>query len=155
MSSVQSREISPEINKFKPGLIYDADGIALLGKYTDELSAHRAKKHWVDVLNSYFLLEKDRDYELWVTTSLQESYFVLNCSFISACGRYTFWRLINHQAPEAERKLGSSFDSATIRRMNSEDEEDGGTWVFSALDQQIDESQHSITLLEKIKKLFQ
>ncbi|MCB0360906.1 MAG: hypothetical protein KDD44_14760, partial [Bdellovibrionales bacterium] len=27
------------------------------------------------------------------------------CFFISACGRYAFWRLINDQAPEAEDKL--------------------------------------------------
>ena len=60
---------------------------------------------WQAILASHFLLEPDRDYELRTHCSLDDEQFVLSCSFLSACGRYAFWRLVNRQAPEAEQKL--------------------------------------------------
>lgn len=91
----------------KSGLIFDAEGVTLIARCNDELSAYRAKKNWVLVLKSYFLLELERDYELSVLASPEHGYFTVSCFFISACGRYAFWRLINDQAPEAELKLGA------------------------------------------------
>lgn len=152
MSVQQSKSINPEICKFKSGLIYDAEGITLLGKYSDELAAHRAKKLWVGVLGSHFLLEKERDYNLGVTSSLEENYFVLSCSFTSACGRYAFWRLINHQAPEAQRKLGASFSNQLAGKSPDEDKD---TWIPSALEQQLEANAQTSSLLERLRRLFQ
>lgn len=89
----------------KPGLIFDADTVTLIGKFTDEFSAHRGRKQWGEVLAHYFLLERSRDYDVEVGAIEGTDYFFLRCTFSSACGRYAFWRLVNHQALEAEEKL--------------------------------------------------
>lgn len=96
------------------GLLFDAEGITLISRFSDELSAYRARRQWVDILGSYFLLEKGRDFEMSVLANPESEYFVLNCFFTSACGRYAFWRLINEQAPEAESKL--SAHSGSLKR---------------------------------------
>ena len=101
-----SFEATSEKISSKPGLVFDADTITLAGKFTDEISAYRAKKRWIETFNNHFLLEGARDYEMSVKP-LGEL-FVLSCIFHSACGRYAFWRLVNHQAPDAEAKLYSS-----------------------------------------------
>ena len=89
-------------------IMYDVDGVALHGKFDNELAAYRARTEWEDVLKNYFLLEQERDYQLEIAGSLERHLFVLTCNFCSACGRYAFWRLIHHQAPEAEQDLLSS-----------------------------------------------
>jgi hypothetical protein len=89
----------------KPGLIFDADTVTLLGKFTDEFSAYRGRKQWMEVFAHYFLLERTRDYDTEVGAIEGTDYFFLRCTFSSACGRYAFWRLVNHQALEAEEKL--------------------------------------------------
>ncbi len=148
-----------DISKQRQGLIYDADGVTLLGKYDDELSAYRAKKQWAEVLGSYFLLEDERDYDMWVTSNLEEGRFVVSCCFVSACGRYAFWRLINHQAPEAEARLGGGNNDSVAKKylksMRHEEQEDQSTWVFNALDKQIDETEYTSGLIDRIMKLFQ
>ena len=101
-------------HRVSDGLLFDAEGITLISRFTDELSAYRARRQWVDILGSYFLLEKARDFEMSVLCNPENDYFVLNCFFTSACGRYAFWRLINEQAPEAESKL-SEFSGSTRR----------------------------------------
>lgn len=146
--------INREFQKQREGLIYDADSVVLAGKYGDELSAHRARKHWVEVLNNYFLLEQERDYEIWVTSSLQENYFVISCCFVSACGRYAFWRLVNQQAPEAEAKLG-----ATVRR-NAGKRHVPGTlppalpYVLSSVDAHGALTTETCSLLKRVLKFF-
>lgn len=107
----------PELSRMKSGLVFDAEGVTLIARCTDELTAYRAKKTWKEVFAGYFLLEPGRDYEMSVLASAENNYFVLNCFFISACGRYAFWRLINDQAPEAELKL-SHCQGATIATTN-------------------------------------
>ncbi|MCC6933988.1 MAG: hypothetical protein IT292_12190 [Deltaproteobacteria bacterium] len=90
---------------------YDTDKVLLVGSYSDELSAYRAKRSWLDILAAHFTLEKGRDYDLNLVKPCSEkeiNNFTLTCSFHSACGRYAFWRLINGQSPEAENKLGLS-----------------------------------------------
>ncbi len=97
-----------ELSRMKSGLVFDAEGVTLIARFSDELSAYRIKKTWKEVLAGYFLLEYGRDYEMSVLSAPENNYFVLSCFFISACGRYAFWRLINDQAPEAELKLSQS-----------------------------------------------
>lgn len=153
--AVERRTVHPEVSKYKPGLIYDADGVTLLGKYSDELAAYRSKRQWTEVLNSYFLLEPERDYDIWVTSSLEDFYFVLSCNFTSACGRYTFWRLINHQAPEAEQRLGGTAKTSQSQRIGDKSkEENDNAWVFSALSSQMTTNSETMTLLDRLKKLF-
>ncbi|MCB0325707.1 MAG: hypothetical protein KDD69_19130 [Bdellovibrionales bacterium] len=146
-----------DMSKQKAGLIYDADGVTLLGKYADELSAHRAKRQWAEVLSSYFLLEKERDYDMWVVSDIGNGYFVRSCCFVSACWRYAFWRLINHQAPEAEQRLGGGSTETPAKRLlgSVKTGEEDKRWVFSALNDQIDENEYTSGLIDRIMKLFQ
>lgn len=106
MSAPASAE-AREVEQGKPGLIFDADSVTLLGKFTDEFSAHRAKKQWMGVFAHHFLLERSRDYDMEVGNVEGTGYYYLRSTFESACGRYAFWRLVNHQAMEAEQKLQS------------------------------------------------
>jgi len=84
-------------------ITYDVDTIGIVGKFNDEMAAYRGRRKWVEILGNHFLLESERDYQLAITVT--EHGYSLTCELNSACGRYAFWRLINHQAPEAERKL--------------------------------------------------
>ena len=52
----------------------------------------------------------------YIFDNSESKYFVLNCYFTSACGRYAFWRLINNQAPEAESKLSELGNYSPGRR---------------------------------------
>lgn len=81
---------------------FDSETAALDGFYTDELSAFRARKVWIETLESNFLLEHKGDFRLKVISYREELRWVLRCEFLTACGRYAFWRLTNHQAPEAQ-----------------------------------------------------
>lgn len=85
-----------------PGVVFDAEAIILEGTYEDELSLFRARKIWRGVLETNFLLDEGYDFRFGVLSKLSEGRFALTCRFLSACGRYAFWRLINHQAPEAQ-----------------------------------------------------
>lgn len=87
------------------GLIFDAESNAIIGKFSDELAAYRARRNWIGILAEDFLLEKQRDYEMSVIAASQGTFYLLACSFTSACGRYAFWRLVNRQAQESERRL--------------------------------------------------
>jgi hypothetical protein len=148
----ESRSITAALAKEKAGLIYDADGVTLLGKYGDELTAHRSKKQWVEVLNSYFLLELERDYDIFVESNIDTNYFVLNCVFSSACGRYAFWRLINQQAPEAEELLGDTLGAAHGKKLFRSDKR---SWISSALRDQHSETQETTSLMTRLMQLFQ
>jgi hypothetical protein len=92
---------------FSSEILFDKESVTLFARYHDELSAHRAKRVWVETFESHFLLEADGDYRLEVARdeSEIEVFFVLRCRFISACARYAFWRITNQQAPEAQYVL--------------------------------------------------
>jgi len=154
----ETQEIAINLSKFKPGLIFDADGVCLFGKYHDELSAWRAKKKWVEVLHDYFLLENNRDYEINVVSEIGTFTFCLSCSFSSACGRYAFWRLINHQAPEAERKLGGTI-TYPLSSIEHEDFPEGAngneTWILSALNESAEKNSETAKILRRLLKIFQ
>jgi hypothetical protein len=121
---------------------YDADNVCLLGSFNDELTSYRTRREWVDILANYFLLEKDRDYTLEIEAKegQEEANFQLKCVFTSACGRYAFWRLINRQAPEAERLLGArsnnkeGFDSLFGSIWRGEDLEIDDAWLIEELE---------------------
>ncbi len=141
-----------DLSKYTNGLIYDADTVSLIGKYTDELSCYRARKNWVELFSNYFLLESDRDYNILVESDLDSGVFIINCIFTSACGRYAFWRLVNQQAPEAEQKLG---ETVILNDCSLESKKDECTvWVTGALDDQIRQTRDTQNLLDRIIKLF-
>jgi hypothetical protein len=152
----ENMETALDLSKFKPGLIFDADGVCLFGKYHDEMSAWRAKKKWIEVLHDYFLLDSERDYEIKIISDLETRTFCLSCNFESACGRYTFWRLINHQAPEAERKLGGTIGQTIESQFHSTlpDIEEDETWILSPIEECAENNVETGKLLNRIFRLF-
>lgn len=82
-------------------VVFDLDSLTLVGRYGDELSAHRAKKAWLKTLQDCFLLDSDSDIRLKVSSNKDQHHYLLSCEFISACARYAFWRLTNNHVPEA------------------------------------------------------
>ncbi len=148
-----------DLDRAKLGLIYDAEGITLFGKFTDELSAHRARREWQMIFSSHFLLERERDYDLHVFTSLEDNQFVLSCSFVSACGRYAFWRLVNRQAPEAELKLNGNRDrvqksAKSFLGAGWGTESKETTLVVSAFEEQIQRNEENKSLVNRLLQLF-
>lgn|GEM_PF-4180061 len=89
-------------------LTYDSENTTLEGWYADELSAHRAKKIWREILSSYFLLENTVDFVVSTQGYPSEGIYGILCEFKSACGRYAFWRITNNQAPEAQYLIESA-----------------------------------------------
>lgn len=154
MSVHQNINSEENTAQLREGLTYDAEGVSLIGKYADELSAHRAKRTWKNVLGNSFLLDEGRDYELWVSGSLGEENFVLSCSFLSACGRYAFWRLINEQAPDAEKKLRGEMPlDKNLAPFFSNLDSNQAPWIMR-LSEELDQVEQNQGLIKKILKLF-
>ena len=149
---------SVDLTKARPGLIYDAEGVTLFGKYTDQLSTYRSRKEWQAILASHFLLEPERDYEIKAICSIDDNKVLLSCSFTSACGRYAFWRLVNRQAPEAEQKLNGQRDkvqkSAKGFLGSPWNEEKQTAFVMSSLEEQIKKSEENTSLVNRLLQLF-
>ena len=82
-------------------VVFDMDSLTLVGRYFDELSAHRAKRCWLKTLQDCFLLDLDTDLHIKVKTDKEKQQFLLICEFHSSCARYAFWRLTNNHVPEA------------------------------------------------------
>jgi hypothetical protein len=99
--STQTIELAEQILA-EPGVCFDPDSVTLQGSYSDEISAYRAKKLWAETLEMNFLLDEKHDFALSVSSNLDANQFLLNCKFLTACGRYAFWRITNNQAPEAQ-----------------------------------------------------
>ncbi len=91
--------------EFRGEVFFDAELIMLEGRYSDELCAHRARRGWTKIFMSSFLLEKEHDFELSVVACQEDECYALRCTFVSACGRYAFWRLTHGQAIEAQYQL--------------------------------------------------
>jgi len=87
------------------GLWYDAERLILEGIYLDEVSAYRARRSWIKTFEMNFLLEDIHDFKVKVIFDSDEARYHVQCSFTSACGRYAFWRLTHHQAPEVQFNL--------------------------------------------------
>ncbi len=116
ISSYQWPEASEP--SYSIGVCFDAEHIVLHGTYTDELSAHRARKAWAEILEYHFLLENGRDFAYRLTPDYEHMLFTLECEFLSACGRYAFWRLTNHQAPEAQYQIETAHIPESHRRQD-------------------------------------
>lgn len=76
--------------------------LILEGYYPDEITAYRARRRWREVLEISFLLENSIDFFLVVNLDEGTGCYRLRSFFHTACGRYAFWRLTHHQAPEAQ-----------------------------------------------------
>jgi hypothetical protein len=87
------------------GLWYDAEKLILEGIYLDEVSAYRARRSWIRTFEMNFLLEEIHDFKVKVVFDREEGRYHVQCTFMSACGRYAFWRLTHHQAPEVQFTL--------------------------------------------------
>jgi hypothetical protein len=87
------------------GLWYDAEKLILEGIYLDEVSAYRARRSWIKTFEMNFLLEEIHDFKVKVVFESDEGRYHVQCTFTSACGRYAFWRLTHHQAPEVQFTL--------------------------------------------------
>lgn len=98
---------------------FDPEAVKLEGQYSDQISAYRAKRVWVEALERCFLLETDADFSALVSSDHQSGKFILRCHFLTACARYAFWRLTNHQAPEAQYII----ETAHIPRSESRHED--------------------------------
>lgn len=90
------------------GLWYDSDRLMLIGVYEDELTAYRARRGWIEALALNFLLEERHDFGIRVRPAYGGKRFKVRCDFLTACGRYAFWRLTNNQAPEVQFLLETS-----------------------------------------------
>jgi hypothetical protein len=150
--------VATELEQQKPGLVFDADNIALVGKFTDEISAYRARRSWIDVTKNYFLLESKRDFEMTIRYS-EDGLYVVSCAFHSACGRYAFWRLVNRQAPEAEAKLYTpnmlNTKSARFLLGSLWPSSDSGPWLYSGKgDTQILGAKSKESFLNRIGRFF-
>lgn len=96
------------------GLWYDPDRLVIEGVYQDELAAYRARRRWIEALQENFLLEDTHDFSLKVKQSRGGRSFRVRCDFLTACGRYAFWRLTHHQAPEVQFLLETAHLPHTI-----------------------------------------
>ena len=141
---------STELSRTKRGLFFDSDAVTLIGRFGDELGAYRARKAWVQILSSYFLLENDRDYEFWVSENKDDGYFALSCCFTSACGRYAFWRIINHQAPEAEDLLMYGDQPPSAKRIDPSEPD----WLLKMIEQESKEAEENATIIKRLLRLF-
>ena len=84
------------------GVFFDPEQVILYGEYSDEISAYRARRVWVEALEMNFFLDPSFDFELVMAAPDADGPYLLSCDFHSACARYAFWRLTNSQAPEAQ-----------------------------------------------------
>jgi hypothetical protein len=84
------------------GLWYDPDRLIIEGIYCDEVTAYRARRRWIEALKVHFLLDGGTDFSLRVTLLRGNRHFKVQCSFLTSCGRYAFWRLTHHQALEVQ-----------------------------------------------------
>lgn len=104
-------------NSIGPGMLglwYDPERLLVEGVYQDEVTAYRARRRWIEALEKNFLLEESLDFSLKVKRSRGGRNFRVRCDFLTACGRYAFWRLTHHQAPEVQFLLETAHLPHTI-----------------------------------------
>lgn len=87
------------------GLWYDPERLVLEGIYEDEVSAYRARRSWIRTFEKNFLLEESQDFKVKVGFDREEARYHVKSVFLTACGRYAFWRLTHHQAPDVQYAL--------------------------------------------------
>lgn len=140
----------------REGLSFDLDTATLVGVFSDELSAYRARNRWRDTLHGFFLLDEERDYEFKVESVLDQLRFTVSCTFHSACGRYAYWRLINQQAPEVEARLagGIPIFRPKMKPKKRETEETQLPWVLTGHPDLDSPERRRGTLFQGLMRLF-
>lgn len=83
------------------GVCFNPDDSSIIGSYSDQISAYRAKKCWQEALRLHFNLENSFDFKTAVDNAAEDKY-ILTCQFISATARYCFWKITNNQSPEVQ-----------------------------------------------------
>ncbi|MEN9845333.1 MAG: hypothetical protein RIS36_480 [Pseudomonadota bacterium] len=113
------------------GLWYDAERLILEGIYLDEVSAYRARRSWIKTFELNFLLEEIHDFKVKVVFDRDEGRYHVQCTFTSACGRYAFWRLTHHQAPEVQFTLETAHlpHMTSVRFLDAEVEPESDLFV--------------------------
>lgn len=91
-------------------LKYDSEQLILLVEAPSPFCAHRVRRFVPALMESHFILEEDRDYEMRII----ESDLLIDLS-ISACGRFVYWRLVNHQASECEQLIINCLGNREIK----------------------------------------
>jgi hypothetical protein len=113
-------------NSIGPGMLglwYDPERLIVEGVYQDEVTAYRARRRWIEALEKNFLLEESLDFSLKVRCSRGGRNFRVRCDFLTACGRYAFWRLTHHQAPEVQFLLETAHLPHSIPSFSREEDE--------------------------------
>jgi hypothetical protein len=121
------------------GLWYDAEKLILEGIYLDEVSAYRARRSWIKTFEMNFLLEEIHDFKVKVVFDSEGGRYHVQCTFTSACGRYAFWRLTHHQAPEVQFTLETAHlpHMTSVRFVDTAVEPESDVFVPEAV--QVDE----------------
>lgn len=112
---VELTQIIPESGEVS----FDGDRTLLEGVYRDQLSAYRAKRVWLEAFSIYFLLDEEQDLRVQISSDHEHGVYLIRCEFLSACARYAFWRLTNHQTPEAQYII----ETAHIPQCESQEEQ--------------------------------
>lgn len=151
MTSV-SQKLDPATPSRVADVIFDVDTLTLAGVYNDEVSAHRAKKRWIQTLQDCFLLDTDTDIKIRVKGDLSNHRYLLSCEFVSSCARYAFWRLTNNHVPEAAYLLEIAHIPESINQDFSE-----GADIRAAMEKELQSIEERIYeqkgILQKIGEL--
>ena len=124
------------------GVSFDLERLRLEGYYSDQLSAYRAKKLWIAAFEKSFLLDFSHDFDIEVHSDLQALTFHLRCDFLTACGRYAFWRLTHNQAPDVQEIV----ETAHLAKFIEPGAEESSACVPMVFDQN-----HSLSETETLK----
>jgi hypothetical protein len=108
------------------GLWYDPDRLIVEGIYCDEVTAYRARRRWIEALKVHFLLDDGLDFSLKVKLLRGNRHFKVQCNFLTACGRYAFWRLTHHQALEVQCILETAHLPRALCTLGADTLADGG-----------------------------
>ena len=100
-------QINQDVTSF--GFVaYAPEMYKITGEYSNEIYLFRAKKLWKMALQDTFLLENATDFKFQVRKNSKMNVYMLTCTFMSACGRYAFWRINNNQNPEVKYIIESA-----------------------------------------------
>lgn len=97
----------PNLNAEMNELYFNPDNCYLGKDFPNEFAAYQAKKAWTQILSHHFLIESPRDYLILISPITNFPSHILGCKFLSAVGRYSFWRLMNNQSQDAYNKLAN------------------------------------------------
>jgi hypothetical protein len=98
-------KVKSDETSLQEGISFNPSDMRLIGIYADQLSAYRAKKVWINEFEEKFLLEFAYDYTLKVAADHQQKKYLIECEFLSSCGKYAFWRLIHNQALDVQEAI--------------------------------------------------